>query len=94
MRRSSGWPRIRALAYQRDAKAKAPCHICGQPINYHLPPSSAPDAYEPDHIMPVSRAPERELDLDNIAASHAKCNRSRGNGDSGANDIGQRSRIW
>lgn len=91
--RSGTWPRVREQAWQRDRKAKAVCHICGQPIDYFLKPSSAPDAYEPDHIVPVSKAPELELDLNNIAASHTRCNRVRGNG-SNENELGMKSRVW
>ena len=94
MGRSSRWPHIRRLAWERDRKAQAPCHICGQPINYLLEPSSAPNAWEPDHLIPVSKRPDLELDLLNIAASHAQCNRSRGDGTNGENILGQQSRIW
>ena len=93
-RSGSRWRRIRRLAWERDLKAHAPCHICGQPINYMLKPSSAPDAWEPDHLIPVTKRPDLELDLLNIAASHARCNRSRGDGTNGENVIGQQSRVW
>lgn len=92
MGRSPQWPRIRKLAWDRDRKNRAPCHICGEPIDYSLQPSSAPLAWEPDHIRPISIAPELELDITNLAASHTRCNRSRGNGTNG--DIGKRSRVW
>lgn len=91
--RSSGWPRIRKLAWDRDRKQRAPCHICGERIDYSLKPSSAPLAWEPDHLVPFTRAPELELDLNNIKASHTRCNRQRGNGLHDG-DLGQRSRIW
>ena len=94
MGRSSRWKQVRLMAYERDRAANAPCHICGQPINYLLDPSSAPSAYEPDHLVPVSKAPELELDLLNIAASHTQCNRSRGDGTNGENILGQQSRVW
>ena len=91
--RSPRWKYIRKLAWDRDRKARAVCHICGERIDYSIEPSSAPLAWEPDHLMPVSRAPELELDLTNVAPSHMRCNRQRGNG---AQEIaiGQRSRIW
>lgn len=92
--RSSRWPYIRRLAWDRDRKARAPCHICGQPINYYLEPSSAPDSWEPDHLIPVAKDPDRELDLANVLASHMRCNRARGDGTNGENAIGMRSRIW
>ena len=92
--RSGRWPQVRRMAWDRDRKARAVCHICGQEINYHLQPSSAPDSWEPDHVIPVAKAPELELDLNNILASHMKCNRARGDGTNGENAIGMRSRIW
>ena len=94
MGRASGWKRIRKMTWDRDRKNNAPCHICGQPINYLLEPSSAPEAYEPDHIIPVAKNPELELDLNNIKASHTRCNRTRGDGTNGENILGLQSRIW
>ena len=94
MPRSSRWKRIRKLAWDRDRKARGVCHICGQPIDYTLHPSSGPNAWEPDHVIPVSKRPDLELDLGNILPSHARCNRARGDGTNGENDLGMRSRIW
>jgi len=91
--RSTRWKYIRGLAWNRDRRARAVCHICGEPIDYSLRPSTAPLSWEPDHLVAFSKAPELELDLNNIAPSHMRCNRQRGNG---FNDgqIGQRSRLW
>ena len=94
MARSSRWPYIRAQAWNRDKKARAVCHICNEPIDYFVPPSSTPDSYEPDHIIPVHMRPDLELDLTNIKASHRRCNRQRGDGTNGTNIIGERSRKW
>lgn len=94
MARSNRWPYIRRMAWNRDRKAKAVCHICGKPIDYFVAPSSTPDSYEPDHLIPVHLRPDLELDLENIAPSHRHCNRARGDGTNGANAIGVRSRIW
>ena len=94
MARSSRWPYIRAQAWNRDKKVRAVCHICGEPIDYFVPPSSTPDSYEPDHLIPVSLRPDLELDLTNIAPSHRRCNRQRGDGTNGTNAIGERSRKW
>lgn len=91
-KRSSRWGYIRKLAWERDKKAKAVCHICGQPIDYTLAPSSCETAYEPDHIQAFVDHPELELDLNNIAASHRRCNRARGK--SSIVDLGPQSRIW
>ena len=94
MSRSGRWPYVRRMAWERDRKARNNCHICGQPINYFLQPSSADDAWEPDHIVPVAMAPELELDLNNIKASHRRCNRARGDGTNGENVLGMQSRVW
>lgn len=90
---TSKWQRVRRLAWDRDRKARAVCHICGEPIDYSLPASSAPRAWEPDHLVPYAKNPNLELDLCNIGASHKECNRRRGNG-THDNDIGMRSRLW
>lgn len=92
--RAGRWPAVRKLAWERDKRARAVCHICGQPIDYLLTPSSAPNAWEPDHLIPVAKRPDLELDLTNIAASHMRCNRTRGDGTNGENAIGMRSRVW
>lgn len=91
--RSSQWPKIRKMAWDRDRKAKAVCWICGQPIDYSEQPSTTAYSYEPDHVISVKDRPDLELDLGNIRASHMSCNRSRGSG-ANNNDLGMRSRIW
>jgi len=93
-RSSSRWRAIRAKAYERDRKAQAVCWWCGQPINYTAPPSTTPDSWEGDHKVPVAKAPELELDLNNVAPSHKHCNRSRGDGTNGENTLGMQSRVW
>ena len=90
--RSSRWSYIRRLAWDRDRHNRSVCHICGERIDFSVQPSTVPLSWEPDHIVPVSVDPSRELDLNNIAPSHMRCNRQRGNGTN--NDIGLRSRIW
>ena len=90
---TSKWERIRKLAWDRDRRNKAVCHICRERIDYSLKPSSCPLAWEPDHIVPYAKNPDLELDLNNVAASHKRCNRQRGAGDRDM-DLGQRSRIW
>ena len=94
MSRAGRWPYIRRMAWDRDRKARNVCHICGQPINYFIQPSSTDDAWEPDHVIPVAKAPELELDLNNIKAAHKRCNRSRGDGTNGENILGMQSRVW
>lgn len=94
MHRASRWKYIRRLAWDRDRKARAVCHICNQPIDYTLEPSSCSLAWEPDHIIPVSKRPDLELDLNNVMPAHQRCNRARGDGTNGENIIGQQSRVW
>ena len=94
MARSSRWPYIRKMAWDRDRKVKAVCWICGMPIDYSVAPSSTDQSWEPDHVIPVHQNPDLELDLNNIKASHRTCNRARGDGTNGNNDLGQQSRIW
>lgn len=91
-RTTSAWRKVRALAWDRDRKNKAICHLCGQPIDYTLEPSSCSEAWEPDHVMTFKEHPELELDLNNVLASHRRCNRARGMKDDEL--IGQHSRIW
>ena len=87
------WNKVRKMAWDRDRRSRAVCHICGEKIDYSLEPSKSPLSWEPDHIVPFSKAPELELDLSNIAPSHRMCNRQRGNGSKEMN-LGMRSRIW
>ena len=94
MKRSNRWPYGRKMAWNRDRKARAVCHICGQPIRYDLKPSTDPESWEPDHVLPVSKYPELELDLANIKPSHMRCNRARGDDSYHTLDIGMHSRIW
>lgn len=90
--RGKKWERVRSVAFQRDKKANAVCWICGLPIDYGAD-SGTPDAWSPDHLKPVSKFPELEYTLSNIAASHYECNLSRGAGD-GIDRIGMSSRRW
>jgi len=87
------WQRLRLQCYERDRKRGAPCHLCHQPIDYSLKPSSTPDAYEPDHLRDVDTHPELALLPENVAPSHRRCNRARGK-KAGVNELGNRSRDW
>lgn len=89
---SQRWLRVREAARRRDLRAGAVCWICGQPIDYDAP-AGEPDAWEPDHVVPVAKAPNLEFSLSNIRASHSSCNRARGDG-SGIDRIGTTSRRW
>lgn len=54
-----------------------PCHICGMPIDYSLPPGD-PMSYELDEIVPVSKGGS-PYDPDNVAPAHRVCNQRKGN---------------
>lgn len=87
------WKRLRLECFKRDKRANAVCHICGQPIDYSLKPSSTPDAYEPDHLIARAKSERLTLAPDNIAASHRRCNRRRGK-KAVINGLGNQSRAW
>ena len=57
------------------AKAKPPCHLCGQPIDYTLS-HPHPDSYVVDHIVPLAKGGDDTLS--NKAAAHRGCNRAKG----------------
>ena len=79
------------MLYERDRRANAPCWLCNQQIDYRAAPMS-PDAWEPDHVLPVIDHPELAFDPGNIRPAHASCNRSRGSGK--AVGIGHTTRNW
>lgn len=87
------WRLLRQNCYNRDKAKRAPCWICGQPINYGVAPSTTPDSWEPDHRFPVAHHPELAELPDNVMPSHKRCNRSRGN-KAGINELGNQSRNW
>ena len=74
-RRSNGSARNKLRA--RIKALGLPCHICGRPIDYSLPPGT-PMSFEVDEIVPVSRGGD-PLDMANCAAAHRICNQRRGN---------------
>ena len=54
-----------------------PCAICGQPIDYDLPPDD-PLSFTVDEIVPVSLGGS-PYDMANVQAAHRICNIRRGN---------------
>lgn len=92
-RGTAAWRRLRRQCYERDRARDARCHICGQRIDYALAPSSAPDAYEADHLRDVDTHPELALLPENVGPSHRRCNRARGR-KAGIDNVGNRSRDW
>ena len=68
----------------RAAAANLPCNICGHPIDYSLPHNDEwgsvnMGAFELDHLYAVATHKELELDPANFRATHAGCNRAKGN---------------
>ena len=59
----------------RLRKLKAPCHICGGPIDYDLKWPD-PMCFVADHVKPLARGGADTIA--NKLASHARCNASKG----------------
>jgi 5-methylcytosine-specific restriction endonuclease McrA len=74
-------------------KAKPPCWLCGQAIDYTIDDPYDDGHFEPDHLYPVSTHPEHAADPANLKASHRGCNRKRSNNMKPAG-LGNQSRDW
>lgn len=74
-RRANGYRRTRLRRWL--GSLGLPCHICGQPIDYSLPPGD-PMSFEVDELIPVSLGGD-PLDRHNVAPAHRICNERRGN---------------
>ena len=70
-------PKKRRAMRIRIMRRGDPCALCGKPIDYTLP-RGHPMAYELDEIVPISRGGS-PIDPDNLQATHAICNRRKGN---------------
>ena len=71
---SNGYAR-RKLRARLKAEVR-PCHLCGQPIDYGLPPGD-PWSFELDHVVPIARGGD-PYDYGSVAASHRICNQRKG----------------
>lgn len=69
--------RLKQEHRRRCRAANLPCALCGDPIDYSLPPTS-PHAFQSDHRIPVSVRPDLGYHASLLQPSHASCNRSRG----------------
>lgn len=80
---------------QPDGSKGRPCWICDLPIDYEAASDDYgnDDRFQEDHFWPVSTHPHLQDDPDNKRASHAGCNRERGNG-APVVDLGIPSRQW
>lgn len=75
-RSGSRWRRLKA-----EQRAKGlPCWLCGQPIDYTLPPEHK-DSFSVDHEKTWSSHPELREDPANLRSSHLHCNKQRGRSD-------------
>lgn len=95
------WRKVKARFRAECAQANEPCWLCGQTIDYTInadPEANYeyhPDAFEPDHYYTVESHPQLREDPANLRASHAACNRSRGDTDpTELLPIGVQSRTW
>lgn len=68
-----------------------PCWIDGMAIAYGIPDQD--DSFQLDHYFPVSTHPELQEDPANFRASHARCNRQRGDR-APIPALGSLSRSW
>ena len=78
---SHRWRQIKAKFRQDCEKRNDRCHLCKQPIDYSIVAPSGTyiaEAWEPDHVQTVKARPDLALMVGNLRASHAVCNKSRG----------------
>ncbi|MCP3805387.1 HNH endonuclease [Allokutzneria sp. A3M-2-11 16] len=68
------------------------CHLCGHPIDLDLP-REHPMSATVDHLDPLSRD-GAELDPENMAPAHRRCNARRGNRPLGEAKRSRTSRAW
>ena len=78
---SRNMSRVRDIFRAVCEAADAVCWLCTMPIDYQAPWNDwANDSrFQLDHYWPVSTHPELQEDPANAKASHAGCNRERGN---------------
>lgn len=83
-----------AAQFQRECReVDASCWLCGQRILYDEDSTAHPDAFQLDHLHPVSTHPDLAEDPANFRPSHRSCNIARGNNDP-APGLGLNSRVW
>lgn len=78
MRHGRDGHRVRE-ARRRQRSKGLPCYLCGQPIDYSAGPDD-PLAFNLEHVIPLSVAPELALDPSNHRSAHRRCNRAKGAG--------------
>jgi 5-methylcytosine-specific restriction endonuclease McrA len=91
--RSHRWYRAQVAGRRQQwAARQAPCVLCGQRIDYSLPPDD-PQAFTVEHTVPLSVDRARHYDPTNWQPAHRSCNSSRGNRPPPL-DLGTPSRRW
>ena len=86
------YKKLRKEFHEHSANTNAPCWLCKQPIDYRVEwPED--DAFELDHLYPVSTHPEHAEDPANFRASHRLCNNKRSN-KTPIGGLGNPSRKW
>jgi 5-methylcytosine-specific restriction endonuclease McrA len=73
-------------------RKRLPCWLCGQAINYELPPSD-PMSYTLDHVQPQRYGGDL-LDRNNHKPAHRSCNSKKGTGSGDHLKPPPRSREW
>lgn len=71
MKRSS---HTQAKLRERVARSNPVCHICGSPIDFHLPHLD-PMAFVIDHVIPLAKGGSD--DISNVKAAHRTCNSTK-----------------
>lgn len=77
---------------RRGRRRKAPCVICGQPIDYSLS-GKHPEGCTVQHIKSRKLFPALTWDPKNWAPAHGACNQSAGTGEQDES-IGVTSQEW
>ena len=68
------------LARRQLKATRRPCYHCGQTIDYSLEWPD-PGSFSVDHLEPISKRTDLADDPANMAASHLRCNMTKGDRD-------------
>ncbi|RRD61642.1 HNH endonuclease [Leucobacter sp. OH1287] len=91
-RHTALYKKLRKTFRQTCQTKQLPCWLCEQPIDYNLP-ARHPEAFELDHINPVTSHPEQANNPNNFKPSHRLCNQTKSNKTHTTN-LGTLSRNW
>ena len=87
IRQTAAWQQLRRELGAHWANTDRPCAQCGKPIEWDAD-WRHPDAYQLDHIIPVSRG-GAPLATTNVQPMHRRCNIGKHN-----RSTGKPSREW